>query len=159
MKKMMTPWKHRLLAYAILVLLFSFGLYGFQFFLIGKCRDQVADKPALAAIKAIANSNSLAPEIVRGTLEAKAPPTNAPALAEIWTLAKQGNVSKYEVSFYLTEPKDRMNSKGIHLILLSQAVSVGFVVGAYGLVYAVIGALAGRTQERKPKKAQLRRPS
>ena len=154
----MTPWKHRLLAYAIVVLLFSIALFGFQHFLIGKCQQQVSDKPALADIKTIAISNDLPPEVVRGVVEAKSAPTNSPALSRIWSLAKDNNISKYEVSFYL-DPKKSMKPKGLHLIVFSQAISVGFVVGAYGIVYTIVGAIAGsKTDERKSKKAQQRRP-
>ena len=154
----MTPWKHRFLAYAILVVVFSIGLFAFQHFLIGKCHQQVAEKPALVDIKAIATSNEFAPEIVRGVLEADAPPTNNPALSQIWSLAKDNDISKYEASFYL-DPKKSTKTKGLHLIVLSQALSIGFVVGAYGIVHALVGAFVGTktTEKKKSKKAQHQR--
>ena len=154
----MSPWKHRLLAYAILVLVFSIGLFTFQHFLLGKCHQQVAEKPALADIKAIADSNDLAPEIVRGVLEADAPPTNNAALSQIWSLAKDNDISKYEASFFL-DPKKGTKPKGLHLIVLSQVISIGFVVGAYGIVHAIVGAFVGTKTagKKKSKKAQSRR--
>lgn len=147
----MTPWKRRLLSYAILVLLFSAGLVGFQRFLIRKSHEQVEGKPALVDIKNIANANQLAPEIVRAALEAETAPTNNPPLAQIWTIAKDNHISKYEVSFYL-DPKERKPSKGFHLIVLSQAISIGFIIGAYGIVYAIVGAFFGTKTNEKPRK-------
>lgn len=150
----MTPWKHRLLAYAILVLLFSSGLVGLQRIVLRKSHEQVAGKPALVEIQAIANANDLAPEIIRGALEADVAPTNNPALSQIWSLAKDNRISKYEVSFYL-DPKERKPLTGFHRIVFSQAISVGFIIGAYGIVYAIVGAFFGtKTSKKTNKKAK-----
>ncbi len=154
----MTKWKHRLLSYAILVLAFSLGLVGFQRLLLRRSHEQVAGKPALVDIKTIANEHDLSPEIVRGALEMSSAPTNTPALAQIWSIAKDNSISKYEVSFYL-DPKRGTKTARFHHVIFSQAISIGFIVGAYGIVHAIVGAFVVTKPNKAKKSKKARRKS
>ena len=65
----MKPWHVRILSYLILALLYATAIFALQGYLLKKCEGQVKDKPGLAEIKAIAETNDISPSEISFALQ------------------------------------------------------------------------------------------
>ena len=82
-------------------------------------------------------------------------PKDKPGLAEIHQIAEDNDLSPSEVKLALKPPEWKLSK--LPIIFLSQAISIGFVLGMYALIHAVVSGLFEKEQEKAQQRPSRRR--